>query len=141
MIGLGQTHLLLSGSGVDSNDGDICRRGLARFELLLYGSQQSLIVLVTGLSEFEETLRIECIEVQPLGLNDVLQFRLMDIPADTVQCRRSPFFSKPLLVSELNRLHQEDVVVCRSSSSDLGVLPGSDLDLDRRIKRIGLRDS
>ena len=57
-------------------------------------------------AEFVDASNVEHVEVQPLGLSDVEQFGLMDVPADAVQRRGRPFFSELLLVGQLDRLHQ-----------------------------------
>ncbi len=70
-----------AGSGLDNLD-DI---DVAFQETLLQGLQQSMVVLMTRLSKFEEASRVEHIEVQMLGLSHVQQFGLMNFRPDAIQ--------------------------------------------------------
>jgi hypothetical protein len=95
---------------------------------------------MAGGRELENPSQIQGGKIEPLGLSDCPQFGLVNVPADAVERRCCSRLAILLLMSQLNGLHQEDIVVRASWPSDLSVLPGSDLNLNERIKRISLRN-
>ena len=97
------------------------------------------IVLQTGFRQSSDSSKVQCGEVQSLGLSERLQLGMMNVPSRAIESTPGSLLTKILLMGQLYRLHQQDIMVGSIRAAIACVLKWSGLHLYERIEGIGFR--